>query len=69
MNPDTIHLTLSFVVSSGMLLLIWKGIRVVNRLWDVLKDYPPHRHDNGHIVFPKGFEPPETQDLYRTGNR
>lgn len=27
------------------------------------RDFPPHRHDNGLIVYPKGYEPPEVHKL------
>lgn len=32
-------------------------IRAANRVWSVLKDFPPHRHINGSIFYPSGFEP------------
>jgi hypothetical protein len=32
-------------------------IRAANRVWTVLKDFPPHRHINGSIIYPEGFEP------------
>jgi hypothetical protein len=41
----------------------WKVIKAVNRFTDVLKDFPPHRHDNGNVIYPKGFEPTAVQRL------
>lgn len=32
-------------------------VRSSQRLKSILQDFPPHRHVNGHILFPKGFEP------------
>jgi hypothetical protein len=29
------------------------------RLAMLVREYPPHRHINGKIVFPKGYEPSE----------
>jgi hypothetical protein len=40
-----------------LLLVCWRMFRAANRLMDVLKDYPPHLHVNGKLVYPKGFEP------------
>ena len=48
---------LHYVVDGAILLGIWKGIRTLNRLYDILIDFPPHRHENGLVLFPKGFEP------------
>lgn len=39
-------------------------IRAANRVYSVLRDYPPHAHINGSIVYPEGFPPPVTQRLY-----
>ena len=30
-------------------------IRAANRVWTVLKDFPPHRHINGSIIYPCPF--------------
>jgi len=35
-----------------------------NRVFSVLKDFPPHRHINGSIVYPEGYEPTVIQHLY-----
>jgi hypothetical protein len=39
-------------------------IRAANRVFTVLKDFPPHRHINGSIVYPEGYEPTVVQHLY-----
>jgi len=41
---------------------IWYG---AVRLSSIMKDFPPHRHDNGHILYPKGYEPPAVQNLFK----
>lgn len=42
-------------------------VRAANRVWYLLKDYPPHRHVNGSIVYPPDFEPTKVQALYPQG--
>lgn len=39
-------------------------IRAANRVFTVLKDFPPHRHINGSIVYPEGYEPTVVQHLF-----
>lgn len=39
--------------------IIWSALR----LRSVLKDFPPHRHINGTIIYPSGYAP---TDLERT---
>lgn len=41
--------------------LWWSAIRLAS----ILKDFPPHRHDNGNIIYPKGYEPSRVQTLFR----
>lgn len=48
---------------SAMIGLAWKANRVLNRHLDILKDFPPHRHINGKIIYPRDFEPPQTEAL------
>jgi hypothetical protein len=45
-------------------LVSWKVVRAANRVESVLKDFPPHRHSNGHILFPKGFEPTRVYEMH-----
>jgi hypothetical protein len=35
----------------------WRMFRAANRILDVMKDFPPHRHINGSILYPSGFAP------------
>ena len=32
-------------------------LRKIGRLEQIFQDFPPHRHDNGNIVFPRGMKP------------
>ena len=43
--------------------VIWKANRVVTRILDALESFPPHRHINGHIIYPKQYEPTEVGNM------
>jgi len=58
-TPEYIH----YAIDSGILVAIFRGIKVLNRIYNVFIDFPPHAHDNGVIRYPKGFEPGVTQRL------
>lgn len=51
----TIHLA-ELLIMAGV---AWRVIRAANRIESVLKDFPPHRHINGNVIYPVGFEPTE----------
>ena len=57
LNPEYLH----YLLDGGIFLLLWRGIRAANRWYDVLSEYPPHRHvqENGStvILYPKGLAP------------
>lgn len=40
-----------------------KAVRVFNRHENLYKDFPPHRHVNGKILYPRGFSPQKLEDL------
>ena len=40
-----------------VLLGVGRYLQNLNRLVNLMHDYPPHRHDNGHLIFPYGYEP------------
>jgi hypothetical protein len=40
-----------------------KVVRAANRVLDVMRDFPPHRHVNGHVIYPEGFEPTRIEEL------
>lgn len=46
------------IMAFGVALPILWG---VSRLASLLKDFPPHRHLNGSIIYPRGYEPTEIE--------
>jgi hypothetical protein len=44
-----------------------KVIRAAQRVETTFKNFPPHRHINGSIVYPEGYEPTPIQQLYANG--
>ena len=52
--------------SGELLTLVVAGARVIraaNRVLDVMKDFPPHRHVNGHVIYPEGYPPAPIEEL------
>lgn len=51
--------------------LLYRFVRKVERKIDsdetVKKDYPPHRHINGKIIYPKEYQPARTESLGGSG--
>lgn len=45
------------VVQGPIGILLWR----LNRLVNVQKDFPPHRHINGKILYPRDFAPGKAQ--------
>jgi len=45
--------TTAFVISTNRL----------RRVWNILADFPPHRHVKDSIIYPDGFEPTKVQRL------
>lgn len=37
--------------------IVWSSMR----LRSLLKDFPPHRHIAGRIIYPSGYEPTDTE--------
>lgn len=46
-----------------LVVLLWKINRALNRMWDVLQEYPPHRHVKKDILYPRGMSPEQAQEL------
>ena len=60
MNFDySIHAAELLVILS----VAWKVLRVANRIIDVMGDFPPHKHINGKIVYPKHYEPTIVEEM------
>lgn len=41
----------------------WRVVVALNRFTGILKDFPPHRHVNGSVIYPEGYEPTPIQRL------
>lgn len=39
-------------------------LRKIARLLGVFDDYPPHRHINGKITYPKGYSPEPVEQMW-----
>jgi len=56
MNP-----TLDYLFHSGQLgifvMVAWYLIKRLNRDESLKRDFPPHRHVNGSIIYPQEYEP------------
>lgn len=54
------------IFHGGELLVLIFGVAApiiisVLKLRTLLGEYPLHRHVNSHILYPKGYEPPDTE--------
>ena len=47
----------------AVLTAAWKVVRASDRVVYVLRDFPPHRHVNGQIVYPEGYQPTASETL------
>jgi len=63
MNWEVLIRGLEFLLGSGVLAVLWKANRLLNRLWDVIQEYPPHRHVGHAILYPRGMSPEEVESL------
>lgn len=67
---DIIPQALDLLLHGGnvgvLALAAWVGIKVLNRLnrdESLRRDYPPHRHINGSVVYPAEYEPAKVGHL------
>lgn len=61
MTADLVHQIFHYALDPVLFgALVW-----VIKLLLAFRDFPPHRHINGKIVYAKGFEPPRTEELLR----
>ncbi len=56
---------LSFHVGEALAIgaAAWRVILAANRVSTVLKDFPPHRHINGNVIYPDGYAPTAIERL------
>jgi hypothetical protein len=60
MTWDLVIHTVELVIA---LPVFWKANRFFNRILSEREEFPPHRHLNGHILFPKGLKPSKMENL------
>lgn len=62
----TFHLAELITLVTIALAVLRVGARVMRtmgRIEGIFKDFPPHRHINGHIIYPEGFAPSEVGEM------
>ena len=47
------------IVSLGILGLLWKVNRFLNKIWDAMNAAPPHAHFGKRIWYPPPFKAPQ----------
>lgn len=58
------NLTIDATALLVILGIAWRINVVLGRMWNVLKDYPPHRHISPtQLIYPVGMEPSEPREL------
>lgn len=53
----TVITTVLAMIQGPIAVALWKVVRFMN----VQKDFPPHRHINGHVLYPKDYAPEPEQ--------
>ena len=74
MTDYQFHVTTFLTILSMAVIVIWtcllisaKVSRALGKFEGVLKNFPPHRHVNGTILYPDEYEPTVVQPLYPNG--
>ncbi|HEX3156810.1 MAG TPA: hypothetical protein VHV32_19430 [Candidatus Angelobacter sp.] len=74
MTDYQFHVTTFLTILAMAATVIWtcllissKVSRALGTFEAVLKNFPPHRHINGTIVYPDEYEPTAVQTLYPNG--
>lgn len=62
-NQETLDLAVHAVEALSILGVGLGGLRKLNHLIDLFNDFPPHRHINGFVLYPEGYEPPSPQKM------
>ncbi|HLW51288.1 MAG TPA: hypothetical protein VKW06_00465 [Candidatus Angelobacter sp.] len=50
----------------AVIVAAYKVMKLADRLIGILRDFPPHRHVNGHIIYPDGYEPTAIEELQKS---
>ncbi|MGP8271832.1 MAG: hypothetical protein ACLQLH_17345 [Terracidiphilus sp.] len=58
-----VHCLVGGGAASGIV-LAWMVIRRLNRDESLRQDFPPHRHINGKILYPRDYEPAVVERLH-----
>lgn len=46
--------------------ILWKANRFMNKILDERENFPPHRHINGNILYPRGLKPENGGNNFET---
>lgn len=57
-----IHGGTTGLLVAALAVLVW-AVRILTRYHSILKDYPPHRHINGKVLYSPDFPPPAIERL------
>lgn len=63
LDHETLDLAVHAVEALSILGVGLGGLKKLNHLIDLFKDFPPHRHINGFVLYPEGYEPPSPQKM------
>ena len=64
MTLESFDLAVHAVEAASIVLIGLGGLRKLNHLIELFKDFPPHRHVPGGIVlYPDGYPPPSVGKL------
>lgn len=57
------HFDFTITLTTVLQLPVLAGVWYVVRFVSIQRDFPPHRHTNGDIFYPKGFAPERAQHI------
>ena len=43
--------------------LLWRVIRASGQVERIMRDFPPHRHVGGSIIYPTGYKPGDPVEM------
>ena len=63
LDHETLDLAVHAVEALSIIGVGLGGLRKLNHLIGLFNDFPPHRHINGFVLYPEGYEPPSPQKM------